>query len=78
MDQSEYSKIEKGELELSMEILDKIAALFGGTIDQIVHMDGAVPEEVHFEDKTAAEQLRLLQGLPEEDARSSTGSSTRC
>jgi hypothetical protein len=37
------------------------------TTDQILAYDGDIPAEVHIEDKTAVEQLRLIQQLEEED-----------
>ena len=67
MHRSNYSKIESGQREISIDALDKIAKHFGMTIDQIVHMDGDVPKEVTIEDKTDLEQLRLLQELEPEE-----------
>jgi transcriptional regulator with XRE-family HTH domain len=64
---SHYSKIEKGQREASVELLDKLANLYGITIDQIVHMDTEVPKEVTVEDKTASEQVRLIAELDEKD-----------
>lgn len=63
MHRSNYSKIESGQREISIEALDKIAKHFGLTIDQIVHMDGNIPKEETIQDKTTQEQLRLLQEL---------------
>jgi hypothetical protein len=37
------------------------------TADQIINYDGNLPKEVTIEDKTAVEQLRLIQQLEEED-----------
>ncbi|HEX8549498.1 MAG TPA: helix-turn-helix transcriptional regulator [Cytophagaceae bacterium] len=62
-----YNKTEKGEREPSIEALDKIAKLFGMTVDEIIHFEGKVPKEVKIEDKTANEKLRLLEQLEEED-----------
>lgn len=65
---SNYSKIEKGEREPSIEALEKIACLFGMTINELVHhLEGKVPKEVKVEDKTVAEKLRLIEQLEEED-----------
>jgi transcriptional regulator with XRE-family HTH domain len=63
MHRSNYSKIECGQREISIDALDKIAKHFGMTIDQIVHLDDNIPKEVTIEDKTSMEQLRLLQEL---------------
>lgn len=64
---SNYSKIEKGERDISIEALDKIAKLFGMTVDEIIHFEGKVPKDVKIEDKTTNEKLRLLEQLEDED-----------
>lgn len=66
---SNYSKIEKGEREPSIEVLDKLAKLFGVSIDQIVHLDENTPKEVIVEDKTTTEQIKLIQQLDDEDKK---------
>lgn len=62
-----YNKTEKGEREPSIEALDKIAKLFGMTVDEIIHFEGKVPKEVKIKDKTANEKLALIDQLEEED-----------
>lgn len=62
-----YNKLEKGLVEPSIEILDKLAAFYGVTIDQIVHLKKSVPKAVVMEDKTSAEQLRLIAQLNDKD-----------
>jgi transcriptional regulator with XRE-family HTH domain len=62
-----YNKMEKGEREPSIDALDKIAKLFGMTVDEIIHFEGKVPKEVKIEDKTTNEKLRLIEQLDEED-----------
>jgi len=47
--------------------LQKMAGLFNTTIDQIVNYDGNMPTEVVIEDKTAIEQMHLIQQLEEDD-----------
>jgi len=64
---SHYSKIENGQRDASVELLDKLARLYGITIDQIVHMDVDVPKEITIEDKTASEQVRMIAELEEKD-----------
>jgi hypothetical protein len=54
-------------LSCSMVAMDKAAQLFNMTTDQILAYDGKIPAEVHIEDKTAVEQLRLIQQLEDED-----------
>lgn len=51
----------------TVEELQKMAQLFNLTTDQIIHYDGAVPKDVVIEDKSAVEQMRLIQQLDEED-----------
>jgi transcriptional regulator with XRE-family HTH domain len=64
---SHYSKIENGQREASVKILDKLAKFYGVTIDAIVHLNGEVPQEVKIEDKTTLEQMKLIQELNEKD-----------
>jgi transcriptional regulator with XRE-family HTH domain len=64
---SHYSKIENGQREASVELLDKLAKFYAISIDQIVHMDNEIPKEVTLEDKTANEQVRLIAELDEKD-----------
>jgi transcriptional regulator with XRE-family HTH domain len=67
VDKSAYSKIEKGTRSLTVEELQKMAQLFNLTTDQIINYDGKMPKEVVIEDKTAVEQMRLIQQLDEDD-----------
>ena len=64
---SHYSKIENGQREASVELLDKLSRFYGITIDQIVHMGDDVPTDITLEDKTASEQIRLMAELDEKD-----------
>jgi transcriptional regulator with XRE-family HTH domain len=66
---SNYSKIEKGEREPSIEVLDGLSKLFGVTIDQIIHLDENLPKEIVVEDKTTTEQIKLIQQLDEDDKK---------
>jgi transcriptional regulator with XRE-family HTH domain len=67
VDKSAYSKLEKGLRSLAVEELQKMAQLFNMTTDQILNYDGKIPKEVIIEDKTAVEQMRLIQQLEDED-----------
>jgi len=67
MHRSNYSKIESGQREISLNALEKIARFFGVTLDELVYMDGELPHEVEIEDKTAMEQLQLMQELDEDE-----------
>lgn len=62
-----YNKLEKGLVEPSIEVLDKLAAFYGISIDDIVHLSIATPKVVTMEDKSSAEQLRLISQLNEKD-----------
>jgi DNA-binding XRE family transcriptional regulator len=63
MHRSNYSKIESGQREISLNALEKIARFFGVTLDELVYMDGELPREVEIEDKTTMEQLQLMQDI---------------
>jgi transcriptional regulator with XRE-family HTH domain len=67
VDKSAYSKIEKGLRSLTVDELQKMASLFDMTTDQIINFDGKIPKEVVLEDKTAVEQMKLIQQLDDED-----------
>jgi len=62
-----YNKLEKGLIEPSVEVLDKLSAFYGITIDEIVHLSVTTPKAVTMEDKSSAEQLRLISQLNEKD-----------
>ena len=62
-----YNKLEKGLIEPSVDILDKLASFYGVTIDEIVHYSNALPRPVTIEDKTATEQVRLIAQLSDRD-----------
>jgi len=62
-----YNKLEKGLVEPSIDILEKLSAFYNVTIDEIIHYSKATPREVTIEDKTAVEQVRLLAQLNEKD-----------
>lgn len=64
---SHYSKIENGQREASVELLDKLAKFYGISIDQIVHMGNEVPQEITLDDKSSNEQARLIAELDEKD-----------
>ena len=67
VDKSAYSKIEKDLRAFAVDELQKMAQIFNMTIDQVINHDGKVPKEVIIEDKTAVEQMRLIQQLDEDD-----------
>jgi transcriptional regulator with XRE-family HTH domain len=68
MQASNYSKIESGQRDISVEALDKIAQLFGMTIDEIIHYeDSKKLTPIKLEDKTVTEKIQLISQLDEED-----------
>jgi transcriptional regulator with XRE-family HTH domain len=67
IDQSNYNKIENDKRELSIDVLNKLAGLFGVTVDDILNPNKEIPKEVTVEDKTTLEQVRLIQQLDDED-----------
>jgi transcriptional regulator with XRE-family HTH domain len=74
---SASSKIEKGLRALTVDELQKMAQLFNMTTDQVINHDGKVPKEVIIEDKTAVEQMRLIQQLDEDESKSFLNSLTK-
>jgi transcriptional regulator with XRE-family HTH domain len=64
---SNYSKMEKGERDVSIEVADKLAKFYGVTLDELVHMNGKVPDEITIVDKSTNERLKLIAQLEEED-----------
>lgn len=67
MHRSNYSRVEAGERELSIDAIGKIAKYFNMTIDNLVNLEDDIPQEITFEDKTIIEQIQLIQQLDEED-----------
>ena len=67
MHRSNYSKVESGERDLSLEAVNKIAKYFGMAIDQLVNFNGNIPDEVTVEDKSLLEQVKLIQELEPEE-----------
>ncbi len=64
---SNYSKMEKGERDVSIEVADKLANYFGITLDELVHMSEQTPKEITIVDKSVSERINLIQQLEEED-----------
>jgi hypothetical protein len=65
---SNYSKVGKGQREISLAAEDKIAGYFNISIDELIHMGDDIPKEISLEDKTTVEQVKLIpsaaKGLP--------------
>lgn len=67
MHRSNYSRVEAGDRDVSIEAVGKIAKFFNMSIDDLVNFEGEIPNEVTFEDKNTIEQMQLIQQLDEED-----------
>jgi len=68
MQASNYSKIERGQRDVSVEALYKIAQFLGMTVDEIIHYEVVkTPAHVKVEDKTTNEKVQLISQLDEED-----------
>jgi transcriptional regulator with XRE-family HTH domain len=67
MHRSNYSRVETGDRDLSIEAIGKIAKFFNMSIDDLVNFEGDIPNEVTFDDKNTIEQMQLIQQLDEED-----------
>lgn len=64
---SNYSKMEKGERDISIEVADRLAKFFGITLDELVHMNSTIPDEITIVDKSINERIKLIAQLDEED-----------
>lgn len=67
MHRSNYSKIENEQRDISVSALNKVAQFFNVTIDQLINLDEGLPKEIQVQDKSALEQLKLIQELNEDD-----------
>ena len=67
MHRSNYSRVETGDRDLSIDAINKIAKYFNMSIDQLVNFEGGTPQEVTIEDKSTTEQMQLIQQLDDED-----------
>lgn len=67
LDQSNYNKIENGQRQPSIEVLYKLAKLFGMTIDQLINLEDGIPNEVVNEDEPLTQQLKLINQLEDDD-----------
>ena len=64
---SNYNKMENGAREPSVAELQKLANLYNITVDELLNPQDTTPKEVFIADKTANEQMKLIQELDEED-----------
>lgn len=64
-----YNRVENGQREASIEVLDKLASFYGITIDEIVHFEDKKlpPKEIIIQDKAMVEQVQLISQLEEKE-----------
>jgi transcriptional regulator with XRE-family HTH domain len=64
-----YNRVENGQREASIEVLDKLANFYGITIDEIVHFEDKKlpPKEIVIQDKAMVEQVQLISQLEEKE-----------
>jgi transcriptional regulator with XRE-family HTH domain len=64
-----YSKMENNQQDIPVDCLISLARHFGISVDEVIYygQKEGLPQEVTMEDKTAAEQIRLISQLDEED-----------
>ncbi|MET3047416.1 MULTISPECIES: helix-turn-helix domain-containing protein [Flavobacterium] len=64
-----YNRVENGQREASIEVLDKLANYYNITIDEIVHYDDKKlpPKEITIQDKAIVEQVNLISQLDEKE-----------
>lgn len=67
MHRSNYSRVEKGERDLSIESIKKVADYFDLSIDELVSYEGGRPTEVVIEHKGILEQVKLIAQLDEDE-----------
>ena len=65
---SNYNKIEKGERQLTIDMLVKVSRLFSCSVEEILFLEEkTLSKEITIEEKELIEQLRLVQQLEEKD-----------
>lgn len=65
---SNYNKIEKGERQLTIEMLVKLSKLFKCSVEEILYLENdTLTRDVTVEDKELTQQIRLIQQLDEKD-----------
>ena len=69
MDQSQYSKIEKGKTDPSTSTLQKIAKSLNMSLAELLSADDIFKDEKSY-DKTLLEKLKLIDQLDEEEKKS--------
>ena len=66
MDQSQYSKIERGLTDPSISTVDKVIKALGMEWEEFFKQDG-MPQEINSQQRTLMERLRLVEMLDEHE-----------
>ena len=67
MHRSNYSKIENGQRDISVNALNKIAKFFNVSVDNLINETTGIPKEVTIKDKSLLERVKLIQELEKEE-----------
>ncbi|MCP4481639.1 MAG: helix-turn-helix transcriptional regulator, partial [bacterium] len=68
MHASNYSRVESGERDLSINSIKKLADFFNMTVDQFINLnEKSIPEEIFTEDKSVAERIKLISKLDKQE-----------
>lgn len=64
-----YNRVENGQREASIEVLNKLAKFYGITIDEIVNFNNKKlpPKEITIQDKAIVEQVNLISQLDDKE-----------
>jgi hypothetical protein len=60
--------MERGQREIYLNALEKIASFFKVSLDELVYMDGELPQEVEMEYKTTMEELQPRKNCTRKNA----------
>jgi len=64
---SNYNKMENGAREPSVEELQKLAKLYGITVDELLNPEDITSKEVFIANEKTSEQMKLIQELDDDD-----------
>ena len=64
-----YNRVENGQREASVDVLDKLAKFYGITIDQILRFneEKLPPKEIIIQDNAINQQIELISQLDEKE-----------
>ena len=67
LNQSNYSKIENGKREPSIELINKLSEYLEVSVNDLFNEQEQIPKEVTIENKNTLEQMKMIEQLDEED-----------